>query len=137
MSLNHAHDYDDDEGNYAASHHARWHQGGKPLPVCPKCHSAQIETRNRARKLGGVIGTVSGAAGAIIVAASKARAASSLVGGPASLTFSCMASAVAAALASGAASGTTGVKIGEVIDEKILNNYLCHHCSHTFSLKHS
>lgn len=137
MSPNRAHAYDDEEDSDTSSHYAQWHQGGMPLPVCPKCHSSQIETRNRARKLGGVIGSVSGAAGAMIVAASKARAAAGLLGGPAGLTFGCMASAVAAALASAAASGTTGVKIGEVIDEKILNNYLCHSCGHTFSLKHS
>lgn len=137
MSLNGAHPYDDEDDPYTISHHARWHHGGMPLPICPKCHSSQIETRNRARKFGGVIGTVSGAAGAMLMATSKARAAAGLLGGPAGLTASCMASAVAAALASAAASGTTGVKIGEVIDEKILNNYLCHQCGHTFSLKHS
>lgn len=137
MSLNHARAYDDEEDNFASSHRTHWHQGGISLPICPKCHSSQIETRNRARKFGGVIGTLSGAGCAMLVAASKARAAAGLLGGPAGLTASCIASAVAAALASAAASGTTGVKIGEVIDEKILNNYLCHHCNHTFSLKHS
>ncbi len=136
MSLNGAHAYDDEEGYYT-SPRTHWHHGQTSLPICPKCHSPQIETRNRARKLGGVIGSVSGAAGAMIVAASKARTAAGLVGGPAGLTFNCIASAVAAALASAAASGTTGVKLGEVIDEKILNNYLCHSCGHTFSLKHS
>ena len=137
MSLNSDHAVDEEEDSFTSSHNARWHHGGMPLSVCPKCQSSQVETRNRARKLGGVIGTVSGAAGAMIVAASKARVAYGLLGGPAGLTFNCMASAVAAALASAAASGTTGVKIGELIDEKILNNYLCHHCGHTFSLKHS
>lgn len=137
MSLNSGHAVDEEEDSFTSSHYARWHHGGTPLPVCPKCHSSLIETRNRARKLGAAIGAFSGAAGAMIVAASKSRAASGLLGGPAGLTVSCMASAVAAALACAAASGTTGVRIGELIDEKIFNNYLCHDCGHTFSLKHS
>lgn len=136
MPLNSDHAADEEEDSFTSSHYARWHHGGTPLPVCPKCHSSQIETRNRARKLGGAIGAVSGAASAMLATSAKARAVAGLAGGPGA-AFSIITSSVLAALISGAASSTTGVTLGEVIDEKILNNYLCHSCGHTFSLKHS
>lgn len=136
MSLNSDHASDDEEDSDTSSPYARWHQGGTPLPVCPKCHTSQIETRNRARKLGGAIGALSGAASAMFAASAKARAVAGLAGGPGA-ALSIITSSVLAALISGAASSATGVKLGEIIDEKILNNYLCHGCGHTFSHKHS
>lgn len=137
MSLNHAYPYGDDGDDYTHLHSSRPHHGEMPIPICPKCHSAHVETRNRARKLGGAIGAVAGATSAMLAAAAKARTAAVLVSGPFAITFGGIATAIVPALISGAASGTTGVKLGEVIDEKILNNYLCHSCGHTFSLKHS
>jgi len=136
MSLNSDHASDYKEDSDTSSHYARWHQGGTPLPVCPTCHSSQIETRNRARKLGGTIGALSGAASAMFAASAKTRAVAGLAGGPGA-AFSIITSSVLAALISGAASSATGVRLGEVIDENILNNYFCHSCGHTFSLKHS
>jgi hypothetical protein len=137
MPLHRSKFYDDEEDSYTHSHSSHSHFGEMPIPVCPKCHSAHVETRNRARKLGGAIGAVAGATSAILAAAAKARTAAVLVSGPSALTFGGIATAIIPALISGAASSTTGVKLGEVIDEKILNNYLCHGCGHTFSLKHS
>jgi hypothetical protein len=137
MSLNRSHPYDDEEDNYTHPHSTRSYHGEMPMPVCPKCHSAHVETRNRARKLGGAIGAVAGATSVMLSAAAKARTAAILVRGPFAITFGDIATAIIPALISGAASSTTGVKLGEVIDEKILNNYLCHSCGHTFSLKHS
>jgi len=137
MSLNRSQSFDDEEDNYIPPHDPQSFHGEMPIPVCPKCNSLQIETRNRARKLGGAIGAISGAASVLLAASAKARTAASLAGGPAGIAVGIIASAVLTALISGAASGTTGVKLGEVIDDKILNNYLCHSCGHTFSLKHS
>lgn len=137
MSFNHAPRYDDEENNYSHPHSSHPYHGEIPMPVCPRCHSVHVETRNRARKLGGAIGAVSGAGSAMIAAGAKARTISGLVGGPAGFAFSGIANAVLVALVSGAASATTGVKLGEVIDEKVLNNYLCLACGHTFSLKRS
>lgn len=50
-----------------------------PMPVCPKCHSLHVETRNCARKLGGGIGAASGATSAVLMAVAKARATAGLV----------------------------------------------------------
>jgi len=137
MSFNRAHPYDNEEEGYIHPHSFHSNHGEIPLPVCPKCHSLHVETRNRARKFGGAIGAVSGATSAMIAALAKARATVGLAGGPVSMAISGIASAVIPALLSSAASGASGVKLGEVIDEKILNNYLCHSCGHTFSLQHS
>ncbi|PKO31811.1 MAG: hypothetical protein CVU34_16615 [Betaproteobacteria bacterium HGW-Betaproteobacteria-7] len=136
MSQNRSQSFDDEEDNYIPPHDAQSFHGQMPIPVCPKCHSLRIETRNRARRLGGAIGALSGAASAMLAASAKARAVAGLAGGPGA-AFSIITSSVLAALISGAASSATGVKLGEVIDEKILNNYLCHSCGNTFSLKHS
>jgi len=135
MSLNRSQSFDDEE-DYIPPHDAQSFHGQMPIPVCPKCHSLRIETRNSARRLGGAIGALSGAASAMLAVSTKARAVAGVAGGPGA-TFSIITSSVLAALISGAASSATGVKLGEVIDEKILNNYLCHSCGHTFSLKHS
>jgi hypothetical protein len=136
MSLNRSQSNDDDEDNYTHPHSFRSHHVEMPQ-VCPKCHSVHVETRNRARKLGGAIGAVSGTTSVMLAAVAKARTTVGLVGGPFTVIVGGFASAIIPALISGAATGTTGVKIGEIIDEKILNNYLCHSCTHTFSLKHS
>lgn len=136
MSFNRSQSFDDEEDNYIPPHDAQSFHGQKPIPVCPKCHSLRIETRNRARRLGGAIGAMSGAASAILAASAKARSVTALAGGSGT-AFSIITSSVLEALISGAASSATGVTLGEVIDEKILNNYLCHSCGHTFSLKHS
>lgn len=132
MSLNHTHPYDDEEDN-SRRRSFHYHHAKTPIPICPKCHSLHVESRNRARKLGSAIGAVAGATSAMLAAAAKARTAVGLVSSPFAITFGGIATAIIPALIS----GTTGVKLGEVIDEKILNNYLCHSCGHTFSLKHS
>lgn len=135
MSQNRSQSFDDEE-DYIPPHDPQSFHGQGQIPVCPKCHSLRIETRNRARRLGGAIGALSGAASAMFAASDKARAVAGLAGGPGAV-LSIITSSTLAALISGAASSATGVKLGEVIDEKILNNYLCHSCGHTFSLKHS
>ncbi|WP_194714653.1 hypothetical protein [Noviherbaspirillum soli] len=136
MSLNRSQPYDNEDSyTYSQSFHP--YHGEMPIPVCPKCHSVHVETRNRARKLGGAIGAVAGATSVTLAAAAKARTAAVLVSSPFAITFGSIAAAIIPALISGASSVTTGVKLGEVIDEKILNNYLCHSCGHTFSLKQS
>lgn len=137
MSFNRSQPYDDEEDNYSHSHRSRPYHGEMPMPVCPKCYSLHVETRNRARKLVGAIGALAGSTSTMLMAVAKARATSGLAGGPIGIAIGGIASTVISALLSGAASGTTGIKLGEVIDEKILNNYLCHGCGHTFNLKHS
>lgn len=137
MSQNRSQSFDDEKDNYIPPHDPQSFHGETPIPVCPKCHSLRIETRNRARKLGGAIGAIAGAASTLLAVSANARTAASLAGGPAGIAVGIIASSILRALVSGAASGATGVKLGEIIDEKVLNNYLCHHCKHTFSMKHS
>lgn len=137
MSQNRSQSFDDEEDNYIPPHDPQSFHREIPIPVCPKCHSVHVETRNRARKLGGAIGALAGTTSVMLAAAAKARTAAGLVGGPFAITFGGIATSILPALISGAASGTTGVRLGEIIDEKILNNYRCHHCGHTFSLKQS
>lgn len=113
------------------------YSGGCILPVCPKCHSPHIETRNRARKIGCAVGAIAGAISAVVVAGFETGANVVRIVGPTDPVYGNVASTIVAALVGATAGGTTGVRLGEVIDEKVLDNYLCHHCGHAFSLRHS
>lgn len=72
MSLNSSHP-DDDEDNNIHGHRFHFQHGEVPIAVCPKCHSLHIETRNRARKIGGAVGAVTGAMSTILAATLKAQ----------------------------------------------------------------
>ncbi|WP_454824473.1 hypothetical protein [Paraburkholderia xenovorans] len=106
-----------------------------PIPPCPKCLSTRVEARNLARKTGGAIGTVAGTTSGIAFALSGAEtgAAVGALAGPAGVVCGAIAGAVIAGLIGGAAGCATGSVFGEIVDEKVLNNYRCHACGHTFS----
>lgn len=105
------------------------------IPHCPKCQSSLIEACHRARKIGGTIGTVAGTTGGIAFALSGAEAGATvgLVAGPAGAMCGAIAGAVIAGLICGAAGCATGSVFGEIVDEKVLDNFRCHACGHTFS----
>lgn len=105
------------------------------VPLCPKCQSPRVDALNRARKTGGAIGTVAGTTSGIAFALSGAEtgAAVGTLAGPAGVVCGAIAGAVIAGLIGGAAGCATGSVFGEIVDEKVLNNYRCHACGHTFS----
>ncbi|QBY54453.1 hypothetical protein [Cupriavidus oxalaticus] len=49
------------------------------------------------------------------------------------MTLGVVAGAILGALAGGAAGCSTGSAVGELIDDKILDNYRCLDCAHTFA----
>lgn len=104
---------------------------------CPNCRSALIETRNLARKTGGLIGTVGGTVGG---------AASSLTGveigmtvgvvaGPPGMVVGGFLGALMGALFGGTACGLAGAQLGELVDRRILDNHRCLVCGHCFSFQ--
>ncbi|MFM0243438.1 hypothetical protein [Paraburkholderia sediminicola] len=107
-----------------------------PVPPCPKCQSSRVHARNLARKTGGAIGTIAGTTSGIAFALSGAETGATvgLLTGPAGAVCGATAGAVIAGLIGGAAGCATGSVFGEIVDEKVLDNFHCHTCDHTFSL---
>jgi len=115
---------------------------GAPLmtpPPCPKCQSGRVETRNHARKAGGAIGTVAGAVSgaAVVLSGAEMGATVGLVAGPFGAMLGGIAGAVLGALVGGTAGCAAGATLGEMVDDKVLNNYRCLGCQHTFSQRRS
>lgn len=109
------------------------------IPPCPKCQSTRVDARNRARKTGSAIGTLAGTTSGIAFALSGAEtgAAVGLLAGPAGAVCGAIAGAVIAGLIGGAAGCATGSVFGEIVDEKVLDNFRCYACGHTFSRSRS
>lgn len=105
------------------------------IPVCPKCRSSRVDARNLARKTGSAIGTVAGTTSGIAFALSGAETGATvgMLAGPAGAVCGAVAGAVIAGLIGGTAGCATGSVFGEVIDDKVLDNFKCHACGHTFS----
>ncbi|WP_240154486.1 MULTISPECIES: hypothetical protein [Burkholderia] len=108
-----------------------------PLLHCPRCKSARIDTRNRARKAGSAIGSVAGATGGMAAALAGAET-GAVVGsivGPIGTVFGGLAGAVIAGLVGSAAGCAAGSAVGGAIDDNVLDNYICMNCGHGFSAK--
>ncbi|SDQ79972.1 hypothetical protein [Paraburkholderia tuberum] len=104
-------------------------------PACPKCDSSRVDARHRARRTGGAIGAIAGTASGVAFALSGAEtgAAVGALAGPAGAACGAIAGAVIAGLIGGTAGCATGSIFGEVVDDKVLDNFRCHDCGHTFS----
>ncbi|WP_333981587.1 hypothetical protein [Burkholderia gladioli] len=110
-----------------------------PLLRCPRCKSARIDTRNRARKAGSAIGSVAGATGgmAAALAGAETGAVVGSIAGPLGTVFGGLAGAVIAGLVGSAAGCAAGSAVGGAIDDNVLDNYICMSCGHGFSAKQS
>jgi hypothetical protein len=106
---------------------------------CPRCHSTAVTTKDLAKKMGALIGTVGGAAQGVTgaMAGAEVGAVIGIVAGPAGVVAGGMAGAILGGLAGAATGCIAGAKLGEVIDERVLDNYLCLDCELSFSCRHS
>lgn len=104
--------------------------------ACPACESFRTEPRHVARRIVGAIGTAAGATSAAAAALSGAEfgAATGTLGGPLGVLCGSIAGAIIAGLAGAAAGCATGAALGETIDRKLLDNWRCRVCGHTFSI---
>lgn len=113
------------------------------MPACPRCQSERVVSRNRARKatvtVGGLAGALASGSSAWASGRMGARiglqvgAGLGIVAGPGGPMLGAVAGAMLAALAGAAAGCTVGAALGEFLDDKLLNNYLCLDCGHSFS----
>lgn len=106
--------------------------------ICPLCLSQQVISRNWARKAAGAIGCAAGAIGGFYGSLRGAQIgiASGLLAGPAGSAISGIAGAVLGALAGTAVGCEVGTNVGKQLDERMLDNYECLDCGHTFSSPH-
>lgn len=105
--------------------------------ACPACEAMRTEPRHIARRIGGAIGATAGGTSAAAAALSGAElgAAAGTLGGPFGVLCGSIAGAIIAGLAGAAAGCATGAALGETIDRKVLDNWRCRACGHTFSIE--
>lgn len=110
---------------------------GDVIYACPACESFRTEPRHIARRIVGAIGTAAGGTSAAAAALSGAElgAAAGTLGGPFGALCGSIAGAIIAGLAGAAAGCATGAALGETIDQKVLDNWRCRACGHTFSIR--
>lgn len=108
------------------------------MTTCPHCQSSQVVTRNHARKVGGTLGAIAGASSGFAAAINGARIGGTLGGrigliaGPPGAALGTVAGAILGGVLGGTAGCSAGATLGELIDEKVLHNYRCLDCKHTF-----
>jgi hypothetical protein len=103
--------------------------------ICPKCHSERIDTRNRARKVGGTIGMAAGAttgAAGLFQGARAGWATASIIA-PHGMPYTRIAGAIIGGIVGATTGCAIGVSLGELVDDNVLDNYCCLACCHTFS----
>ncbi|SDZ02589.1 hypothetical protein [Nitrosomonas sp. Nm58] len=105
---------------------------------CPNCRSIRITTKDEGRKVGGAIGAAGGGIHGIAGAVKGAKVGRTLgfIAGPAGGAFGSIAGAFFGGLIGTVTGGVTGAKLGEIVDQRILDNYLCRSCGHSFSVNH-
>jgi len=110
---------------------------GELIHACPACESFRTEPRHIARRIGGAIGATAGGTSAAAAALSGAElgAVAGTLGGPFGVLCGGIAGAIIAGLAGAAAGCATGAALGETIDQKVLDNWCCLACGHTFSIR--
>ena len=104
-------------------------------PICPKCNSAHIITKDTAKTYGGIIGTAGGAISGATAALAGANIGSKIgmIAGPVGIAAGTVAGALFGALFYGATGGIAGSQLGKVVDEHVLKNLECQDCGHAFS----
>jgi hypothetical protein len=105
--------------------------------ACPACESFRTQPRHIARRIGGAIGAAAGGTSATAAALSGAEigVAIGAPGGPFGALCGGVAGAIIAGLAGAAAGCATGAALGETLDSKVLDNWRCRACGHTFSIR--
>lgn len=102
---------------------------------CPLCESTRIVTKDAGKRTGAIIGgtggALSGAAGA--VSGAEIGSTVGVVAGPLGIALGGLAGAILGGLIGGTTGCIAGSKLGEVVDQKVLDNFQCQSCGHSFS----
>lgn len=101
---------------------------------CPYCGSHQVETLDRFRKTGRVVGAATGGIAGIAgtIGGAETGAAIGAFAGPVGILAGGLFGAAIGGLFGAAAGGTVGSTVGRAIDDNLTENYHCHSCDLTF-----
>jgi len=101
---------------------------------CPRCQSAQVETKDLALKTCSTVGTVAGATAGVTGAMSGAEvgATAGAIAGPVGMAAGSVVGAIIGGLIGAAAGRTVGSHVGRAVDERFFDNYTCLHCGYSF-----
>lgn len=101
---------------------------------CPHCGAEVVRHRNLARKLGGAIGSIAGAASGAsgILAAARIGMVVAAPTGPYGALMSAIAAATLRSIVGATIGCEVGAALGELIDEHILDNDACRQCGMKF-----
>lgn len=107
--------------------------------TCPRCQSSRIDTRNRAKRTVGTLGTLAGAASGAAGVLNGARVGwkAGQIVGPIGQPYTCIAAAIIGGIVGGTTGCAIGASFGELADDTILKNCVCLACGYTFSANKS
>jgi len=91
-----------------------------PRPTCQSCGSQNIHTRNYGRRSGAALGAALGGIAGYTQAAEEVS------------DLSTVSVAILAAFTGALTAGLAGCALGKFVDDKILENYQCRDCNHSF-----
>ncbi len=105
--------------------------------ICPNCHQEDTRPRNLARKMGGVLGAVAGAACGVYGILGTDRIGMNDVRFPheGEDFFAdpiAIAAATLRAIAGATAGALLGLRLGEIVDAHLRESHCCKHCGHPF-----
>lgn len=103
----------------------------KPLAtICPNCHHEDGRNRNLARRIGGTVGGVAGAACGVsgILSAARLGMIVGAVAGPAGSVVTAVAAATLRGIVGGTIGCEVGTALGGLLDKHVLQNDACRHC---------
>lgn len=98
--------------------------------ICPNCHHEDGRNRNLARRIGGTVGAVAGAASGVsgILAAARVGMIVGAVAGPAGSFLTAIAAATLRGIVGGTIGCEVGTALGGLIDKHVLENDCCRNC---------
>jgi hypothetical protein len=112
----------------------------EPLGViCPNCHHEDWRNRNLARRVGGTVGAVAGAASGVsgILAAARVGMIVGAVAGPAGSVMTAIAAATLRGIVGGTIGCEVGTALGGLIDKHVLENDCCRNCGYPHGPAHA
>lgn len=101
---------------------------------CPRCRSSQIKALNYGRKMGGIIGAITGVASGVVSSFADTtthRLLGIYIRMPPTDT---LVNALLRGLQAGVTGCSIGVTLGNMIDTEILSNHKCLSCKHRFTI---
>jgi hypothetical protein len=98
--------------------------------ICPHCHSKDVRAKNLARRVGGTVGALAGAASGVsgILGAARLGLVIGAPAGPVAAVLTAIASATLRGIVGATIGCEVGTVLGGLIDKYVLENDACSNC---------